>query len=304
MGLTSAVSTDQLEDILAAFGALTSSWDENTPLDTMRQDFEGFFAAYPEAPGATIEHINLGAPCERTTTAGSDPSRAVLLLHGGGFSMGSARAHRPYATQLAVATDAVIYNLDYRLAPEHVFPAALDDVLAAYQSLLADPAINHIALCGDSAGGGLAVAAMLRMQAENLPSPAACVLVSPWADMLCEGASYDSNAALDPIASKDNGIVMGQTYLGLEGDPTDVLASPVRADLAGMPPTLILAGSREVFLDDGQTIADKIKQTGGSAEMQIWPGMIHQWPLHGGRLGEADEAVSTIGAFLSRHWSH
>ncbi|MEL7029829.1 MAG: alpha/beta hydrolase [Pseudomonadota bacterium] len=296
------MSAEQLELILERFGAMSGAWTEATSLETMRADFEAFFADYPEAAAQTEITSLGGVPCERVIAPSAHAGRAILLLHGGGFSVGSARAHRPYATHLSEAARAVVYTVDYRLAPEAIFPAAVEDAYAAYQALLGDPNIDTIAVCGDSAGGGLALSLLVQLRNGGLEQPASCALVSPWADLACNGASYIDNADLDPISNKDMALSMAQAYLGDGAAAKDPAASPIYGDLGGVAPMTIYAGTREIFLDDAKTIASKIQKIGGAAELNVWQGMIHQWPLHIGRLDEADAAVKELGAFFRKHW--
>lgn len=291
--------SDQLDSLLARFGAMVAGWTQDTPLADMRSALDGHYTSYPEAPQTRVTVVDSPVPGEWVAAEGAAADRALLLLHGGGFSMGSARAHRAYASHMSKACAARVLTIDYRLAPENLYPAALDDAVTAYRALLGDGMEpRKIALCGDSAGGGLALALLVRLRDEGVDLPACAVLVSPWADLACAGESYTVNAALDPIASRDIALGMARTYLGEAGDPHDPLASPVYADLYGLPPLLIEMGEREVFLDDGRTIERRVGEAGGEATLRIWPGMIHQFPLHVGILDESAAAVAEIGAFI------
>lgn len=297
------MSVDQLEDILERFGAMSGAWTEATSLETMRAEFEAFFADYPEADAQTEITSLAGVPCERVTATSADAGRAIFVLHGGGFSIGSARAHRPYATHLSKAAEAAVYTIDYRLAPEAPFPAAIEDAYAAYRALGETYARDAIAVCGDSAGGGLALSVLFKLREDGLPQPSSAALVSPWADLACRGASYEDNAAMDPISNKDMALGMAGAYLGEAVAADDPAASPIYGELGGLAPMAIYAGGREVFLDDAKTIAQKVQAAGGTVDLSISPDMIHQWPLHVGRLDEADAAVKELGAFFRKHWA-
>jgi phosphinothricin tripeptide acetyl hydrolase len=225
------------------------------------------------------------------------PGAAVVYLHGGGYVIGSPRSHRHLAAAIGRAARAAVLFPDYRLAPEHPFPAAVDDAVAAYRWLLdRGHAPGRTVFAGDSAGGGLTVAALLAVRERELPLPAAGVCISPWVDLTLSGASYATKAARDPIVTRDGVMEMARAYLGAT-PPTTPLASPLFADLAGLPPLLIQVGSEEVLLDDAVGLAERAKAAGVDATLEIWPGMIHVWHWFLPMLDEAQAAIDTIGAF-------
>ncbi|MBY8880142.1 alpha/beta hydrolase [Actinacidiphila acidipaludis] len=256
----------------------------------------------PAPDGVATRRTELGGrPALELEPAGASGHGRLLYLHGGGYVIGSAGTHAGLAGELARRTGLRAISPDYRLAPEHPFPAAVDDGLAAYRELLAagaDPAA--LVLAGDSAGGGLAVATLLAARAAGLPQPAAVVLFSPWADLTASGASMRSKEEADPIFAADDIHAYADLYVGA-GDRTQPLASPVFADLAGLPPLLIQAGSNEVLLDDAVRLAARAGADEVEVTLEIAPGLPHVFQHHYGRLEEADAALSRAAAFLTSH---
>lgn len=258
----------------------------------------------PPPPGLRITPVTLGGvPGEAIEVEAGVGPNTFLHLHGGGYVMGDPPGSRGFTTALAFATRARVVSLDYRLAPDHAFPAAVDDALAAYRALLevgAAPA--RIAIGGESAGGGLTVAALLAIREAGLPLPAAGVAMSPWVDLACTGGSYDERADRDPLLTRGVLLEMAGQYLQGQ-DPRLPLASPIRADLAGLPRLLVQAGSDEVLLDDAITLAQRAQAAGVATELEVWPDMIHVWQMFGGLLPEADQAVARIADFLAQAWA-
>lgn len=257
----------------------------------------------PPPPGLRIASTVLGgAPAEVIELErGAGPGR-FLHLHGGGYVMGDPGGSRPFTAALALATGARVVSLDYRLAPEHPYPAAVDDALAAYAGLLAEGApASSIAIGGESAGGGLTVAALLAIRDAGLPLPACAVAMSPWADLTCAGASHATCADRDPLLTRGVLLEMAEQYLQGQ-DPRAPRASPAGADLTGLPPILIQVGADEVLLDDAITLARRAEAAGVHAELEVWPDMIHVWQMFCGALPEADDAIGRIAGFLARCW--
>jgi monoterpene epsilon-lactone hydrolase len=230
--------------------------------------------------------------------AGSAPAHTILYLHGGGYYFCSPQSHRPLVFGLAARCGARTFSLDYRLAPEHPFPAALDDALAAYRRLLADgTAPRSIVLAGDSAGGGLALAALVALRDAGDPLPGAALLFSPWTDLAATGTTLVTNDGLDPMF---HGVAIGRAakfYLA-ETPPTHPYVSPVYADLAGLPPLLIQAGSTEVLLDDARRVADNARAARVPVDFEIWPEMPHVWHLYAPFVPEARRALDRAAAFV------
>lgn len=264
-----------------------------------------FAANQPPPPsGLNIAPIRLGGvPAESIQVDVGLTANHVLHLHGGGYVMGDPGGSRGFTTALALACRARVVSLDYRLAPAHRFPAAVDDALAAYAALLGSGVLpSRIAIGGESAGGGLTVATLLAVRGAGLPQPACAVVMSPWVDLTCAGDSYDTCAARDPLLTRGVLLEMADQYLG-GGDPRAPFASPARADLSGLPPLLIQVGADEVLLDDAVALAERAQAAGVSTQLEIWPDMIHVWQMFAGTLPQADDAIRRIVEFLARSWS-
>ncbi|MFL9908157.1 alpha/beta hydrolase [Paraburkholderia sp. RL17-337-BIB-A] len=224
----------------------------------------------------------------------------VLYCHGGGYYFCSPRTHRSLVYGLATRANTSIFSLDYRLAPEHRFPAALDDASAAYRQLVADGTPpESIVISGDSAGGGLALATLVALRDAGDPLPAGCLLFSPWTDLAAAGATIRSNDGLDPMFSGPAIARAAKVYLG-DTSATHPFASPVYADLSGLPPLFIMAGSTEVLLDDSQRVADKARAAGVDCELEVWKKMPHVWPLFSPFIPEANRALDRAATFVRR----
>jgi phosphinothricin tripeptide acetyl hydrolase len=264
-----------------------------------RAQYERAEKVFPTPPDVKVERVSApAAPAEWLRPPSAAPGRVVLYLHGGGYVIGSPRSHRHLAAAIAGAAGASALLLDYRLAPEHPFPAAVEDATAAYRWLL-DQAIapEHIVIAGDSAGGGLTVATLLALREARVPLPAGGVCISPWVDLTCSGASYATKAAADPIVRRAGVEEMARAYLGAT-PPRTPLASPLFADLRGLPPLLIHVGSDEVLLDDAVRLAERAKAGGVDATLEIYDRMIHVWHWFLPMLDEAQTAVEAIGRFV------
>lgn len=282
------------ERIAATFGA----WTRQTTLQEMRDGFDAMLAGDSSAPTDTFFIGSM--PAVRIRVGERPTQQAILYFHGGGYQIGSTRSHREIMIRLSRTAAADVIGFDYRLAPEHRFPAAVDDGLEAYRWLLGqDISPGGVAFVGDSAGGGLAVATMLAARAAQLPLPAAGVLMSAWLDMEASGETYRTRAEVDPLSQRDRIIAMARTYLGRDGDPRAPLASPIYGDLAKLPPFLIHVGDHETVLHDSQGFAAKLREAGGSADLVVWDHMIHHFQLFP-ELPEALESIAQIGAFLKQ----
>jgi acetyl esterase/lipase len=235
-------------------------------------------------------------PAEWIVAPGAAEDRYVLYLHGGGYVMGSINTHREMVSRISRAAGVRALALDYRLAPESPFPAAVDDATGAYRWLLAQGAKP----AGDSAGGGLTLATLVAIRDAKLPVPAAGVCLSPWADMEGVGASMTSKAKEDPIVQKEMLLGMAKLYLG-GADPKTPLAAPLHADLRGLPPLLIQVGSAETLLDDSTRVAERAKAAGVKVDLEVWSEMIHVWQLFAPILPEGQEAIAKIGKFIREH---
>lgn len=258
-----------------------------------------FAAAQPPLPaGLAVSAATLaGVPVERLEPQAA-ASLTLLHLHGGGYVMGDPAGSRGLTTRLALSLSAKVVSVDYRLAPRHPFPAAVEDAVAVYGALVAsgvEPA--RLAVIGESAGGGLAVAALVAARDRGLPMPAACAALSPWTDLACTGASHATRDGRDPLLTRAVLLEMARLYLG-DGDAIHPLASPVAANLAGLPPLLIQVGSEEVLLDDAVGLAQAARAQGVDVDLRIWPDMIHVWQMFGDALPEAEAAIAEIRGFL------
>jgi phosphinothricin tripeptide acetyl hydrolase len=267
-----------------------------------RAQYERAEKVFPTPPDVKVERVNAPAAlAEWLRPPSAEPGRVVLYLHGGGYVIGSPRSHRHLAAAIAGAGGASALLLDYRLAPEHPYPAAVEDATAAYRWLL-DQAVapERIVIAGDSAGGGLTVATLLALRDARVPLPAGGVCISPWVDLTCGGASYATKADADPIVTRAGVAQMAQAYLGAT-PPRTPLASPLFADLRGLPPLLIQVGTDEVLLDDAVQLADRAKAAGVETTLEVHDRMIHVWHWFLPMLDEAQTAVDTIGRFVRRH---
>jgi phosphinothricin tripeptide acetyl hydrolase len=264
-----------------------------------RAQYERAETVFPTPPEVKVERVNApAAPAEWLRPPSAEPGRVVLYLHGGGYVIGSPRSHRHLAAAIASAASASALLLDYRLAPEHPYPAAVEDATAAYRWLL-DQAIapERIVIAGDSAGGGLTVAALLALREARVPLPAGGVCISPWVDLTCGGASYGTKADADPIVRRAGVEQMAQAYLGAT-PPRTPLASPLFADLRGLPPLLIHVGTDEVLLDDAVQLAERARAAGVNVTLETYERMIHVWHWFLPMLDEAQAAVDAIGRFV------
>lgn len=276
--------------------------DPSAPPPTYAQRRAGMDAvgeASPLPAGCFHEPVTLdGVKCERIVPQGAMAGRTILYLHGGGYTQGSPRSHRPLAARLGEAAKAVAFVPDYRLGPEARFPGAVEDAVAVYRALLGqgvEPA--QLIVAGDSAGGGLTLALALALKAEGLVQPAGFFAISPWADLTQSGASYRTKAETDPMISKAGLDAMSLAYLG-GLDAHDPLASPVFGDFAGVAPVLIQTGSEEALLSDSITMADVLGQARVDVRLEIWPEMIHVFQAWGGALQAARRAIRVAGVWM------
>ena len=267
-----------------------------------RRSFEAMVDGFTIDVPARYSRVNAGGvAAEWVTAEGASDSRVVLYFHGGGYIIGSPRTHRAMLAHLSRDAEARVLSLDYRLAPEFPFPAPVEDSVAAYRWLLDegfDPA--RIALGGDSAGGGLTVAALVQIRYLGLPTPGAGVCISPWVDMEGLGESMDTRAKADPMVGKENLMISAKTYLG-GADPRAPLAAPLYADLRELPPILIQVGDAEVLLDDSTRLAGVAREAGVKVQMDVWDDMIHVWHLFAPILPEGKQAIKQAGNFIKKN---
>ena len=243
-----------------------------------------------------------GVAAEWAEPPGAEPGRALFYLHGGGYGIGSIASHRHLVGKLARSSGTRVLSLDYRLAPEHPFPAAVEDATAAARWLMRQGvASEHLVFAGDSAGGGLAIATCLALRDAGDSLPAALVCMSPLTDLAKTGESMRTRVALDPMVTPQSSAAYARRYVGKGGDLTAPLASPLYADLGGLPPLLILVGTAEVLLDDSTRIAERARAAGVDVELQVWEEMIHIWPYFADIIPEGREAIQRMSAYIRRH---
>jgi acetyl esterase/lipase len=298
------VSKEQLDAIDAALRAAPFDLEQST--EEHRKTFDGF-ALQPYPADVSAAEVSLGGvrAIELTVEgqATGDPVRYVdvLYFHGGGYVAGSARTGTHLAAELARRAGGRALSVDYRLAPEHPFPAAVEDGLAAYAGLLESGARpGRVVVAGDSAGGGLAVATLLAARERGLPQPAAVAAFSPWADLTRSGASMRTKDGADPLFSHAAMGWYADRYIP-NGDRSAPLASPVFASLAGLPPLLIQVGSHEVLLDDAVRLAAAAGRDDVDVTLRVAPEGTHVFQLYFGALDEANEALDEVARFFRRH---
>jgi acetyl esterase/lipase len=273
--------------------------DLSGPPPQARENFESLFATFPIPEDSAFENTTIGGvPGLWSTTANAVAGRVLLFWHGGGYFLGSSLGYRALTSKFARATRSRALTLDYRLAPESPFPAAVDDALQAYRALLAQGiSPGSIAVAGDSAGGGLTLAMLVAARDAGLPLPAAALVMSPWTDLTCSGLSYETKVAQDILLNRDALLFMASMYLN-GASAKNPLASPLFADLAGLPPTLIQVGSAEVLLDDSVRLAARAAEADVAVQLQVWPGAPHGWHIFAHQLSEGRDAIAAASAFL------
>ncbi len=264
-----------------------------------RQIIDSFARKLSKLPkNCKVEHIQIkGIYSEWISTNQTEADKVILYLHGGGYGYCSADTHRSLAARIMIESGVKVLLPEYRLAPEHPFPAAIEDTLTIYRWLLKQGyKSSNIMFAGDSAGGGLSVAATLMLRDLSEPLPAGVICLSPWVDLTSSGESYKENNEIDPYLRTDLVRITAQAYAG--GESLDHrLISPVFADLSGFPPLFIQVGSIEILLSDAQLLADRARQAGVEVHLEVWEGMWHVWQISN-RLPEAKKATKEIGSFV------
>jgi len=300
--LVDSAAADDVSAAVERLRKIYARWTRTTPIAQMRDDWDDLFRS--RAQVWPIDRFEAGGvPAEWITAPDAQADRTVLYLHGGGFRMGSIESHRDLMQRLSVVAGARVLGISYRLGPEHVFPAPVEDALSAYRWLL-DRGLHpgSIAFAGDSAGGGLALACLFAARAANLELPSAAFLMSPWTDLAATGATFVSRADVDPLHQRPMILSMAKAYLGPSGDPLNPLASPLYGDLEGLPPLLIQCGDCETILDDSVRLADRAAKAGVAVELEIYPSMIHVFQAFD-ELNAARRAFTSAGRFLGRYFT-
>jgi len=288
---------------IATIRALLGSKPRPVGWAARRQRLDEIGSVWPVASDVTLAPVDVnGIAGEWSSVPGSDSSRVLLFLHGGGYCSGSIISHRRMVSEAGRAAGVRTLAIAYRLAPENPFPAAFDDALTAWHFLRGRGiAAEHIAVGGDSAGGGLSLAAALRLRSINEKLPACLWLVSPWTDLTMSGSTLVTKDAVDPLIHKGYLCELADAYLGRAADRKDPSVSPLFAELTGMPPMLIQVGSAEALLDDSLRLAAAAGQADVPVSLEIWPHMIHAWHLWNARLEPGREALRSAGTFMREH---
>ena len=291
---------------LRGYGLVTSTlFRATTPPGTMRARFERFGAVsraslQQKFPKLVFENHTIGNLGMESLRATESPRSAIIHLHGGAFVMGSPASYRNRAMRLAYRCNAEVFVPDYRLAPEHPYPAALDDALVAWQYVSALRRNLPVFVTGDSAGGGLALSLLVRLRDLGAVMPSGAILLSPWTDLTVSGAAVDANARKDLWLTRRH-LEIWARYYTAAADPLTPLLSPVFADLSSLPPLLLLAGENEVLLDDAARVAERAARDGGTpARLLVGRGMQHDWPFTLPWLEESRSAWAEMSRFIER----
>jgi acetyl esterase/lipase len=294
------VASQQLQMIVEALRARPDSAELS--IQDQRAAFQELASQFQPAQDVRCEPVDAGGiPAEWITTPEAGHERAIYYLHGGGYVMGSIGTHRDMISRLSRAARARALAIDYRLAPENPFPAAVEDSTSAYRWLIStgvDPA--RLVIAGDSAGGGLTMATLVALRDAGDPLPAAAVCLSPWVDLEGVGESMTTRAEVDPMVQRESLLQSAKAYLR-DADPRTPLAAPLYADLSGLPPLLIQVGTAETLLDDSTRLAERARAAGVEVILELWDDMIHVWQFCAAMLPEGQQAIDRIGEFVRKH---
>ena len=287
-----------------AIRALLSSKPRPVGWPERRKRLDDVGAVWPVANDVVLTAVDVnGIPGEYSIVPGSDPSRVLMFFHGGGYCSGSIKSHRRLLTEAGRAARTRTLAVEYRLAPEHPFPAAYDDALTTWRFLRNEGiAAAHIAIGGDSAGAGLTLALIGRLREAHEELPACVWLMSPWADLTMSGSTLASKAEVDPLIHKQYLNELADAYLPAGIDRKDPRVSPLYADFRNFPPVLIQIGSNETLLDDATRVASRAGAADVAVTLEIWPDMIHAWPLWNAHLEAGRRALASAGAFIRSHF--
>ncbi len=301
--MVAMTSTPEMVDaVIARIRGVYGGWRRHTPIEQMRADWDRFL--WSEAQPADWQDVIVGGVSARWITApGANARRSLIWFHGGGYKMGSVVSHHELMARISAAAGCRVLGVNYRLMPEHRFPAPVEDALTVYRALLEtgqQPA--QLAMGGDSAGGGLVAAAMIMLRDDGIDLPASGVLLSALTDFATTGASYETRAAVDPIHQRALIQALARDYLA-GADARDPRASPLHGGLHGLPPLLLQVGDRETGLDDSVAFAARARGHGVDVALEVWDGMIHVFQQFPAELPEARAAIARIGNFLASRWS-
>lgn len=277
-------------------------FDPTVSVEQERRSWQESAQKAPLPPHTTIEPLEAdGVYCEKIACEVSAPRGVMVYFHGGGYRAGSCITHREFGARISRTINLPVLLVQYRLAPEHPFPAGLEDCVRAYRWLVQNGTPpQQIVFAGDSAGGGLVAATLLALKEGGDPMPAAGVLLSAWMDLSVSGESYQSRRNLDPLATVEALYDAAREYVGAQ-DPRTPLISPIFADMAGLPPLLIQVGDYEIFLSDSVTLAENAARAGVAVELQIWDELWHVFQAWAAALPEGRAALAEIGRFVNQH---
>jgi epsilon-lactone hydrolase len=289
-----------------AVRALLSSKPRPVGWQERRQRIEEVGSVWPVAEDIEFERVDIdGVPGEWSIAPDSDASRVLLYFHGGGYCSGSILSHRRLVTEAGRAAKVRTLAIEYRLAPEHPFPAAFDDAFSAWRFLRTSGiAAGHIAVGGDSAGGGLTLALINRLRDAGEQVPGCAWLISPWTDLTLSGSTLVTKDAVDPIIHKAYLAELADAYLPPDMDKRDPRVSPLFANLGGLPPTLIQVGACETLLEDSTRVARAAGAANIAVTLQVWPDMIHAFPMWNAHLEPGRRALAEAGEFVRRQLLH
>jgi acetyl esterase/lipase len=291
------MTTSQLDGLIALLRKTPPS--DKPDVAQARAAYEGVGALVGGAADAMCEKVDAGGvPAEWVAAPGFDDRRVVLYIHGGAYTIGSLNTHRRLAYDISAACGARMLMVDYRLAPEHPFPAAIEDTEKAWRWLLQRGfAPNRLAIAGDSSGGGLTLATLVNLRERKLDLPACAAVMSPWTDLDCAGNSHVTRADQDPILSRSFLQSMAAKYLNGK-DARTPLASPLYAELKGLPPTLIQVGTAEILLDDSLRVAERLRSAGCDVRVTVWPNQPHVFAFFAPILSEGRDGCIEIGNYI------
>ena len=279
--------------------------NSNATLEEMRAGMEA--GSFPATEAATVTSVDAnGVPGEWVTVPESDGNRRLLYVHGGGYVMGSPVTHRRLCEGIARAGGCAVLNLDYRMAPEHVFPAAVEDAMAGLQFMQENGpdgpgAAESVFVGGDSAGGGLMLATLVAAREQGVAMPDGGVGISVWSDLAITGESIQTRSGTDPLITDASMVTnMAAMYLG-GADAKTPLASPLYADYAGLPPLILQVGDHEVLLSDTTRVAERAREAGVEVTEEVWDEMFHVWHAFAPMLPEGQQAIDRIGEFINQH---
>jgi len=292
------MASPQLQSVISVLRSMSVE-GRDIPIEQSRAAFDGIANMFVLPADVKHEAVDVdGTPGEWISTEGTPGDATILYLHGGGYVIGSVNSHREMISRIARTAQMRALAIDYRLAPEHPFPAAVEDATKAYRWLLRQGVTpEKVVIAGDSAGGGLTVALLLALRDAGDPLPAAAVCISPWTDLEITGESMVTKKDVDPMIRPDDAKWGAERYCG-PADPRNPLMSPIHADLSGLPPLLIQVGTSEVLLSDSTRLAERAKAAGVDVTLEEWEEMVHVWHFFAFMLPEGQQAIERIGEFV------